>query len=136
MNKINEKRKKYFGKSGGFSKYDNNGNVIYSESVGIEGETVRHFYFYDEFGRRIRYKKEESNNIFEEYTKYLNNGSKEVISIILPSYTMCIRKYNNLGRLLEEETQDKEGNGIRRIYDAYRDTYNIFKFKIPFTYIL
>ena len=48
MNKNLKSRKNYYKKGTGFSKYDKNGNVIYSESIGNLGETVRHFYFYDD----------------------------------------------------------------------------------------
>ena len=58
----------------GFSRYDSKGNVVYSESLKKEGETVRHFYSYDDFGRRIHYRKEEDDNIFDESTTYLDNG--------------------------------------------------------------
>ena len=48
MNEISNVRKNVFKKGSGFSKYDRNGNVIYSESIGRKGETVRHFYNYDD----------------------------------------------------------------------------------------
>ena len=49
-----------------FSRYDKNGNVIYSESVGLEGTTVRHFYKYDKENRRIYYRKEILETTYEE----------------------------------------------------------------------
>lgn len=58
----------------GFSKYDNEGRVTYSESKGVDGELVKHHYSYDDIGRRVYYA-EYSNDILtlEERKSYINN---------------------------------------------------------------
>ena len=48
------------------SKYDHKGNVIYSESLDLEGMTVRHFYKYDQNDRRIYYKAQTDRNTLKE----------------------------------------------------------------------
>lgn len=134
MNKNLKSRKNYYKKGTGFSKYDKNGNVIYSESIGNLGETVRHFYFYDDLNRRIRYRREEMLNTFEEVTEYFNDGSKQITTSNSNSSGWCTRMYNNMGRMIDEQTVDDCGNMIHTIYK--HDTYVTFKSKIPYEYIL
>ena len=98
MNEISNVRKNVFKKGSGFSKYDRNGNVIYSESIGRKGETVRHFYNYDDFGRRIYYKKVELDSVFEESIDYYIDGSYIINTSIMPEHTFCKREYNTLGK--------------------------------------
>lgn len=58
----------------GFSKYDNEGRVTYSESKGSYGELVKHHYSYDDIGRRVYYA-EYINDVLtlEERKTYINN---------------------------------------------------------------
>jgi hypothetical protein len=76
MNNSN-RRKKLFKKGTGFSKYDSSGRVIYSESISSEGETIFHFYKYDDLGRRIEYKKcyydIDDCEVMQMYTTYIEN---------------------------------------------------------------
>ena len=62
------------------SKYDHKGNVIYSESLDLEGMVVRHFYKYDQNDRRIYYKAQTDISIFEEYTKYNDHATKDSLT--------------------------------------------------------
>jgi len=88
MNTLN-RRKKLFKKGTGFSKYDSEGRVTYSESIDSEGETIRHFYKYDSLGRRVQYKTTyfdidncevlEEYTIYEENTYYYDDGSMLVM---------------------------------------------------------
>lgn len=121
----------------GFSRYDSKGNVVYSESLKKEGETVRHFYSYDDFGRRIHYRKEEDDNIFDESTVYLDNGYIQVASYNMSNdcyNNHSIKLYNTMGRIIEETTEDVYGNIIHRVYNTYKDSYDIIKAINPFTY--
>jgi hypothetical protein len=116
----------------GFSKYDGNGNVIYSQGVGSLGEVVHHFYSYDNFGRRISYKKQDSVNLFEEKTAYNDDGSKIIRSYDIPSYTFYKRLYNRNGRMIEETIIDHNGNIVHKVYDPYNDKYNVYRTREPF----
>lgn len=136
MNSSLRARKNVFKKGSGFSRYNKEGNVIYSESIGNEGETVRHFYDYDSQQHRIYYRKEEINSTFEEITEYSNNGYKTVYTSIMPEHIFYTRIYNSMGRMIEEVSEDKYGNIIHKVFDAYRNQYTISKSKSPFEYIL
>lgn len=136
MNEISNVRKNVFKKGSGFSKYDRNGNVVYSESIGRKGETVRHFYNYDDIGRRIYYKKVELDSVFEESIDYYIDGSYIINTSIMPEHTFCKREYNSMGRIIKEVSEDREGNIAHKVFDPYRNRYNITKTKSPFEYIL
>lgn len=135
MNEILNVRKNVFRKGSGFSKYDKDGNVIYSESIGRKGETVRHFYNYDNFGRRIYYKKVELDTIFEESIDYCTDGSYTINTSIMPEHTFYKRVYNSMGRIIKEVSEDREGNIVHKVFDPYRNHYIITKNKSPFEYI-
>lgn len=110
-----------------FSRYDKNGNVIYSESVGLEGATVRHFYKYDKENRRIYYRKEILDTTYEENTKYTNTGML-IESIFLPTYLSTYKEYNKSGRLLSEVTYDAmTGIITHKHYDPYKDKYMFYR---------
>ena len=88
---MNTSRKNYFKRGTGFSKYDSEGRVTYSESIDSEGETIRHFYKYDNTGRRIQYRKTyfdidnceamEEYTIYTEDTIYHDDGSMVIIKM-------------------------------------------------------
>lgn len=110
-----------------FSRYDKNGNVIYSESVGLEGATVRHFYKYDKENRRIYYRKEILDTTYEENIQYTNTGML-IESIFLPTYLSTYKEYNKSGRLLSEVTYDAmTGIITHKHYDPYRDKYMFYR---------
>lgn len=114
-----------------FSRYDRNGNVVYSESVGLEGATVRHFYRYDKENRRIYYRKEVLDTIYEENIKYTNTGMT-VESIFLPTYLTTYKEYNKSGRLLSEVTYDAlTGVITHKQYDPYKDKYMFYRTMSP-----
>lgn len=116
------------------SKYDRKGNVIYSESLGLEGMTVRHFYKYDQNDRRIYYKAQTDTSIFEEYTTYNEHGIKiSVITYKYPEYLYCERYFNSMGRIINETVIDSlTGQISYKKYDAFRDKYTITKTISPF----
>ena len=110
-----------------FSRYDKNGNVIYSESVGLEGATVRHFYKYDKENRRIYYRKEILDTTYEENIQYTNTGML-IESIFLPTYLSTYKEYNKSGRLLSEVTYDAmTGIITHKHYDPYKDRYTFYR---------
>lgn len=110
-----------------FSRYDKNGNVIYSESVGLEGATVRHFYKYDKENRRIYYRKEILDTTYEENIQYTNTGML-IESIFLPTYLSTYKEYNKSGRLLSEVTYDAmTGIITHKHYDPYKDKYMFYR---------
>lgn len=112
----------------GFSQYDRKGNVIYSESIWEKGETVRHFYQYDDSERRIMYKRiieSDIPEIYEEYTTYYDNGNKSVYVYNNISKITNIRVYNNLGRLLSEKIIDINGYYTYKVYNQYTRKYEI-----------
>ena len=110
-----------------FSRYDKNGNVIYSESVGLEGATVRHFYKYDKENRRIYYRKEILDTTYEENIQYTNTGML-IESIFLPTYLSTYKEYNKSGRLLSEITYDAmTGIITHKHYDSYKDKYTFYR---------
>lgn len=114
-----------------FSRYDRNGNVVYSESVGLEGATVRHFYRYDKENRRIYYRKEVLDTIYEESIKYTNTGMT-VESIFLPTHLTTYKEYNKSGRLLSEVTYDAlTGIITHKHYDPYKDKYMFYRTMSP-----
>lgn len=116
----------------GFSKYDSHGNVIYSESSGSEGELLRHFYAYDESDRRIYYKVESQKESYEEITQYLPNNGKKLTCIFVPLYTVIIKEYNEMGRMLKSDSIDKNGRIVHREFDGlkYNITYGMEPFHI------
>lgn len=137
MNNSMNARKGYFKKGTGFSRYDSDGNVIYSESIGNAGEIVRHFYFYDDLQRRTHYSREEKDNVFSEFTKYYNDGSKEILSFNSNDCGgYCHKLYNNMGRMIKEIIEDSAGNIIHKDYDPYTGKYIIKKGKSPYICIL
>lgn len=120
----NNLRKNTFKKSSGFSRYDNMGNVIYSESIGKNGETVRHFYKYDDFGRRIEYSEldENSNIIIIEHTSYENNGN--VYKYIWDDihHTSTIMIINSMGRTVYSKFVNSDtGQYTINTYNNYKD---------------
>lgn len=116
------------------SRYDCKGNVVYSESLGIEGMTVRHFYKYDQNDRRIYYKAQTDTSIFEEYTTYNEHGTKvSVTTYKYPEYLYCERNFNSMGRVINETVIDSlTGQISYKKYDAFRDKYIMTKTISPF----
>ena len=45
-----------------------------------------------------------------------------------------IKLYNTMGRIIEETTEDVYGNIIHRVYNTYKDSYDIIKAINPFIY--
>lgn len=123
MSEFNKMRKNTFKKGVGFSKYDSNGNVVYSESVGRNGETVQHFYEYDNLGRRNKYSEVSNSGILMvEYTRYDNTGSvyKYIWNEI--HHTSTIKIINNMGRVTYSKTINSDtGKYTTTIYDSYKD---------------
>lgn len=125
-----------------FSRYDSNGNVIYSESICKEGNKVHHFYKYNENGRRIWYKKETLSKdssiceLYEEEITYNVDGTKTITSISTPEYIMKKAIYSKYGRL-EYERIKKELTGeiIYKSYNQYTGKYDIHKSISPLLYI-
>lgn len=125
-----------------FSRYDSNGNVIYSESICKEGNKVHHFYKYNENGRRIWYKKETLSKdssiceLYEEEITYNADGTKTIASISTPEYIMKKTIYSKYGRL-EYERIKKELTGeiIYKSYNQYTGKYDIHKSISPLLYI-
>lgn len=135
MEKLSNVRKNVYKKGSGFSKYNQDGQVVYSESVGGKGEKVRHFYKYDEFQRRNYYYRETCDSSFEEITIYSDNGGKIIQTHHCPALLTCIRVYNKNGRLLEEHIKDdKTGQVIHKNYNTYTDRYDISEANTLFTY--
>lgn len=116
----------------GFSRYDRHGNVIYSESLGKEGEVLRHFYDYDENDRRIYYKVVSEDDSYEEITQYLPNNGKRLTCIFVPLYTVIVKEYNEMGRMLKSDSIDKNGRIVHREFDGlkYNITYGMEPFHI------
>lgn len=124
-----------------YSKYDSEGNVIYSESVGSVGERVRHFFSYDDKNRRICYKKISDIKNFSEYTTYLDNGNKIIELIIIDSVTRNIdthkiSTYNEYGRMIHEKNIHYTNSIITTsIYNVITDKYETLKTIHPFKMI-
>ena len=116
------------------SKYDHKGNVIYSESLDLEGMVVRHFYKYDQNDRRIYYKAQTDTSIFEEYTTYNEHGIKvSVTTYKYPEYLYCERHFNSMGRVINEIIIDNlTGQISYKKYDVFRDKYIMTKAISPF----
>lgn len=116
------------------SKYDYKGNVIYSESLDLEGMIVCHFYKYDQNNKRIYYKAQTDTSIFEEYTTYNDHGTKvSVATYKYPEYLYCKRIFNSMGRVINETIIDSlTGQISYKKYDAFRDKYIITKTISPF----
>lgn len=112
--------------SKGFSKYDSNGNVIYSESIWQDGWKVRHFYKYDEFNRRIEYKRvvlDENFTTYEEYITYYSNGAKTIYTYNSNTKITGIKEYDGSGRMLSEKIIDINGFYTYKGYNQYTKKY-------------
>lgn len=143
MSMTNNRRKGMFKKGHGFSRYNEQGLVIYSESIGSTGNTITHHYEYDELGRRIHYYQktwdydpaegdEFEYIIFEEFTVYYDNGSSWVRAIDynakniygLMTGAITERTIDSNGRNQQIKSYDMvTGFGTLTVYDAYKNAY-------------
>lgn len=109
----------------GFSKYDNEGRVIYSETKNPNGDITKHHYNYDSLGRRIYY--DEYNNgelILKETKTYINNLTY-VESIWYKENVYKISIVNNMGRELMIKTINLNDNtSITKTYNVKTCTYD------------
>lgn len=112
----------------GFSKYDNEGRVIYSESKGVYGELIKHHYKYDALGRRIYYA--EYNNderILEEWYTYIDNLTYETI-IWYREEVFIQKTINSMGREIYIKTinlKDNQNTSTIKTYNSANGTYDI-----------
>ena len=74
--------------------------------------------------------------VFEESIDYYIDGSYIINTSIMPEHTFCKRKYNSMGRIIKEVSEDREGNIVHKVFDSYRNQYIITRTKSPFEYIL
>ena len=119
----------------GFSKYDNEGRVTYSESKGVDGELVKHHYSYDDIGRRVYYA-EYNNDVLtlEERKSYINNLTY-VESIWYKENVYKTTIVNDMGRELMIKTINLNDNtSITKTFIPSIGTYDIkqsIEFFIP-----
>lgn len=113
--------------SKGFSKYDINGNVIYSMSTwqGVESE---HYYAYDSLNRRIKYERidyDKSKNIIAIYKEYISysNTTKTLYTYNNIMKIINIKVYNNSGRMISEKIIDSNGCYTYREFNQYTKKY-------------
>lgn len=112
----------------GFSKYDNEGRVIYSESKGVYGELIKHHYKYDTLGRRTYYA--EYNNderILEEWYTYIDNLTYETI-IWYREEVFIQKTINSMGREIYIKTiilKDNQNTSTIKTYNSANGTYDI-----------
>lgn len=110
----------------GFSKYDNEGRVTYSESKGSYGELVKHHYSYDDMGRRVYYA-EYSNDVLvlEERKSYINNLTY-VESIWYKENVYKTTIVNDMGRELMIKTINLNDNtSVTKTFISSTGTYDI-----------
>lgn len=110
----------------GFSKYDNEGRVTYSESKGSYGELVKHHYSYDNMGRRVYYA-EYNNDVLtlEERKSYINNLTY-VESIWYKENVYKTTIVNDMGRELMIKTINLNDNtSITKTFIPSTGTYDI-----------
>lgn len=124
-------------KETGFSKYDNDGRVIYSESINCNGDTIRHYYEYDDLGRRVVYRQRmydpdfktgemDDLLILEELTIYYRDGSSYKSNANFVTGILRETSINNMGREVNiKEFSMDTGYGTEKIWNAYRNTYDI-----------
>lgn len=113
--------------SKGFSKYDINGNVIYSMSTWQGGES-EHYYAYDSLNRRIKYERidyNKSKNIIAIYKEYISysNTSKTIYTYNSKTKITNIKEYDGSGRMLSEKIIDMNGFYTYKRYNQYTKKY-------------
>lgn len=119
----------------GFSKYDNEGRVIYSESKGSFGELIKHHYKYNDLGMRIYYAEYTNDELtLEESKTYI--GNLTYINTILYKENVYNKKIvNSIGREIYIKSINLNDNSsITKIYDSDTYTYNVqygFEIFIP-----
>ena len=102
----------------GYSKYDEDGRVIYSESTTKEGELLKHHYKYDSFGRRVYYESYTDNALtLKEYTSYRGND-KHITRIFYNERVYTDLVINGMGRIVYTKEVDLNTNV------SYTSTYN------------
>lgn len=102
----------------GYSKYDEDGRVIYSESTTKEGELLKHQYKYDSFGRRVYYETYTDNVLtLKEYTSYRGND-KHITRIFYNERVYTDLVINGMGRIVYTKEIDLNTN------ISHTSTYN------------
>jgi hypothetical protein len=102
----------------GYSKYDEDSRVIYSESTTKEGELLKHHYKYDSFGRRVYYESYTDNVLtLKEYTSYRGND-KHITRIFYNERVYTNLVINGMGRIVYTKEVDLNTN------ISYTSTYN------------
>lgn len=147
MSTFNDTRKNSYKKGTDYSRYNEQGLVTYSESIGYRGDTVRHYYDYDAQGRRIQYIERiyEPNIdtgdlddlvILEEHTIYYDNGDRYIQNANFDTGILTQKYINSMGRELKIKSFDMTtGYGTVMTYNSYRDCYdikNIIEVFIPY----
>ena len=130
----------------GYSKYDDNGNVIYSENrlegLGHSiGPLCKHYYKYDDRGRRIFYKEVivyDDGTLFtrfEETKTYRNNGTVFITRTYYDTFIYCTELVNSMGRELYSKTIDMTRHtSTERVFNFMTNRYDVkhnMEFFIP-----
>lgn len=121
----------------GYSKYDDKGNVVYSETRTKNGGYIKHYYDYDELNRRVCYSKmyAESRDydevdcepLFEETTYYVENNMKVIKSIWYDTNIYMIKHINKFGREIYTKTIDLSNRtSVTKVYDPVHNTYTTY----------
>lgn len=92
QNRIQEYRKQNYGINTNHTKYDDNGNILYYQTVDYNGNTIEHYYDYDNMNNKTRY--HNSNGYVETY-KYQNRVLLESTFYDNKENTSTTTIYNN-----------------------------------------
>lgn len=114
----------------GFSKYNQDGLVTYSESRDKSGNLIKHYYEYDELGRRIHYIQTDINGkfIIEERTYYHPDGYKSIYMTFYKEKTYSERCIDRCGREVYIKSVDATTHiGKVKELDVYRNRYNEYE---------
>jgi hypothetical protein len=110
----------------GFSKYNPDSQITYSESRDRYGNLIKHFYDYDNTGRRIYYAQKQDGEddlviIMEEFTKYHSNGYKNITTVFYKEKIITYRYLDIHGREINTRSIDTNtGITIEKEFDGYK----------------
>ena len=110
----------------GFSKYTQDGLVTYSETKEKSGNLIKHYYEYDDSGRRTHYIQTDIDGrfIMNEYTYYYPNGYKRIYVSFYKEKTYCERLIDRCGREVYIKSVDATTHlGKVKELDTYRNKY-------------